>query len=234
MLLTGEVSSDDTSFRYMKMVSAFDPSDYLLLKTHFPDPERIPPEFLKTSNGGNRFDIDLETMHRFVDHPGVQKIIDEHTSLGFFHSLCDLFEVDKGPFRTISSRYDSVDTDVKVDFQFSFNEKNRLKRKSYLRAPHVDATDKLFVILVYFPVTEPRYEDFGNLRLYATKDPTATFKNNQIFALHEIDHVPYASNHGIVFLNGPTAIHAPECLLNHPEEHRRFVNIIFMKRHDSE
>lgn len=228
MLLTGELSKD-TSFRYMKMASAFDPSDYRLLHTHFPDLERIPPEALKTSNGGNRFDIDLETVHRFVEHPGLQKIIDQHTSLHFFHSLCELFDVDKEPFRTISSRYDSVDTDVKVDFQFSFNEKNRCKRKSYLRAPHLDATDKLFVILVYFPVTETRYEDLGNLRLYATKDPTATFRNNQIFALHEIDHVPYAPNHGIVFLNGPTAIHAPECLLNHPEEHRRFVNIIFMK-----
>lgn len=227
MLLTGKLSSN-SAFKYMKLVSAFDQDDYRLLKTHFPDPERIPSGLLKTSNGGNRFDIDLESMSRIVENSSVRKIIDQHTSLRFFHSLCDVFDFNKAPFRSISSRYDSAHTDVKVDFQFSFNEKNTLKGKSYLRAPHLDASDKLFVILVYFPMTETRYEDLGNLRLYATKDPTTTFRNNQISALYEIDHIPYAPNHGIVFLNGQNAIHAPECLLNHPEEHRRFVNIIFM------
>ena len=229
MLFRGK-PSQEIPFKYLKLARAFEEEDYDILDANFPNPDDISSGVMKTSNGGNRFDVDLEIMHDIVQNPEVYRIIENHTSLSFFHSLCDLFEVETRNFRSISSRYDSVHTDVTVDFQFSLNEKNSFARKSYLRAPHLDAEDKLFVILIYFPMKNVLYEekDLGNLRLYKTRDSRTVFRNDRIVSLSEIDHIPYAPNHGIVFMNGPDAIHAPECLLNHPMENRRFVNIIFM------
>lgn len=218
-------------FRYIKIHKAFDDDTYALINKLFPDIDLIDRKLMTFSNN-NRYDLNLQHSSQFCTDENVSKIIDNMTSLDFFHELCKKFEIDSSSYKTISRRHENKLSDVIVDFQFAFNIPYTSKSKSFLRPPHVDSSDKIFVILLYFPYIHSTYNaktDFGNLILYRNST-TNTFSNNAFLDVEKFDEIQYQHNTGIVFLNTNEAIHAPLSLLNHPNEHRRFINIVFMNK----
>jgi len=187
-----------------------------------------------TFSNNNRYDLNLEHSSQFCTDENITKIINYMTSLDFFYKLCKYFEIDSSLYKTISRRHEKKPSDVIVDFQFAFNTPYTSKSKSFLRPPHVDSCDKIFVILLYFPYIDSTYNtntDFGNLILYRNLTNN-TFINSAFLDVEQFDEIQYQHNTGIVFLNTNEAIHAPLSLVNHPNEHRRFINIVFMKSHE--
>jgi len=222
LLLEDDMLVDRESFKYIKFERVFDEGEYEELNKSFPELSALIKERgykdLKFSNG-NRFDIDMKYIKKYDILSDIwNKLIEEVTNIKFFKRLCDIFGVDPDKYNSISYRNeDNRYTDVKVDFQICYNMKNE-KKGGYLREPHIDAKDKIFVVLLYFPYLEEVYkdEDEGQLCLY----------NRDIV---EIDNVKYNGNRGIIFLNNDCAIHAPRILKNHKSEHRRFINVVFME-----
>lgn len=222
LLLKKDLLVDRDGFKYIKYDRVFEEGIYKELNKGFPELNKLIKKGgykeLKFSNG-NRFDIDKKyiTKYDILTDKWFQ-LIEEVTSLEFFKELCDIFEVDEDKYKSISYRNETdKTTDVKVDFQICYNMKNKNK-KGYLRKPHIDAKDKIFVLLLYFPYLEKEYkdEDEGQLCLYDRE-------------MEEIDDVKYIGNRGIIFLNNECAIHAPRMLRNHEDEHRRFINVVFME-----
>jgi hypothetical protein len=155
--------------------------------------------------------------------------IDYHTSIKFFYELCDKFDFNKDCYKSCSPRNTNDETDIKVDFQFAYNSKNTSSHKEFIRIPHLDNHDKIFVILMYFPIYNKTYteKDNGSLLIYKKKnddDDTIELINN----ITLIDKINYDHNCGIVFKNDKNAVHTPLRLNNHKDEQRRFVNIIFI------
>lgn len=220
----------NNQFRYIKISKAFDDDTYVIINKLFPDIDLIDRKLMTFSNK-NRYDLNLQHSLQFCTDENMLKLINYMTSLEFFHKLCKYFEIDSSSYKTISRRHENKLSDVIVDFQFAFNVPYTLKSKSFLRPPHIDTPDKLFVILLYFPYIDSTYNDktdFGNLILYRNST-TNTFMNSAFLDVEQFDEIQYQHNTGIVFLNTNDAIHAPLSLVNHPNEHRRFINIVFMK-----
>jgi hypothetical protein len=167
-----------------------------------------------------RYDMNLHYIrkHEMKLNDEWFRFINMYTSMSFFKKLCSIFDVDSTEFNTISIRKDKRKTDIEVDLQFAYNLQNETNINSFIRAPHADKENKIFVILLYFPYLDKIYHknDNGSLLLY---------KNNDV-----VDTIPYNHNNGIVFMNSDNAFHAPLTLLNHKDEMRRFINIIFIDK----
>lgn len=219
------------NFRYIKFdCNAFDEEIYKKLEKTFPSLHECQQKgHAKITN--SRYDIDIEFLRSSnIDIPYCWKdAIEQMTSKEFFYKLCDTFGVDKRRYTTISARCENNNTDVKFDFQFAFNDKNEHNKDTFLRIPHIDSKDKIFVILIYFPWSHNIYEkeDNGNLILYDYCSDKR-FKIIEQSKLKQIDEIEYKPNNGIVFMNNEYAIHAPKTLLNHIDEYRRFINVVFI------
>ena len=221
----------DRAFDYYRIDEAFPPRLHDAVEASFPTLEDVPDRMRKVSGGGNRVDLDLRWLHYAVTDPEVDALIRDLTSLEFFRGMCERFGVDGAPFTTIRRRHDEGRADVVVDLQYAFNPSTDRTAPSFLREPHVDSPDKVFVLLLYFPVERDRSREpptGGDLILYETKDG-APFRNGALQSVVRIDRLPYRSNTGIVFMNSGVAVHAPECLFNRPRECRRFVNVVWMR-----
>ena len=145
--------------------------------------------------------------------------------------MYERFGVGTESFATIRRRHDEGRADVVVDLQYAFNPSTNRTTPSFLREPHVDSPDKLFVLLLYFPEERDRSSEpptGGDLILYETKDG-GDFRNGTLQSVTRIDRLPYRSNTGILFANSSAAVHAPECIFNRPRECRRFLNVIWMR-----
>ena len=221
LLVDDNMLIDREGFKYIKLERVFREETNEELTLRFPDLnemiKRRGYKNLKFSNG-NRFDIDMGYISKYDILGDIwSDLVREVTGLEYFKRLCRLFGLDDDLYNSISYRNEDTNTDVKVDFQICYNTKNKGKDSGYLREPHVDAKDKLIVMLFYFPYMDEEYteEDEGQLCLYD--------KNNRV-----IDEIKYMRNWGIVFKNDQNAIHAPKKLRNHGDEHRRFINVVFI------
>ena len=225
-------------FDYYRIDEAFPPRLHDAMEASFPTLEDVPDRMRKVSGGGNRVDLDLRWLHYAVTDPEVDALIRELTSLVFFRRMCERFGVNAEAFATIRRRHDGGRADVVVDLQYAFNPSTDRTTPSFLREPHVDSPDKLFVLLLYFPerdekkqrerAKEQSHHTGGDLILYETKDGRP-FRNGTLQSVARIDRLPYRSNTGILFENSSAAVHAPECLFNRPRECRRFLNVIWMR-----
>lgn len=213
-------------FEHYESSESFSTNTYDILHKTFPVLQNIiqeidDPNMVSFTKEKNRIDINLQIIENISMHESWMNLIKQTTSLEFFHYLCDNFEVDKSDYNSISNRHDKQNTDVEVDFQFAYNVKNSFKKTQFLRQPHIDSKNKIFVILMYFPErTDTAYipeKDYGYLRLY--KGTEKFFKSR--------GKIDYNHNNSIIFKNSIHAVHAPYSLINHPTENRRFVNIIY-------
>jgi hypothetical protein len=212
-------------FQYIKMNTAFDPDTYKQLNNTFPQLDCVIKsngcKGLKFSNR-NRFDLDIAFLQQNTHLLSEEwkDCIQSITCESFFREACNLLNIEHEKYTTFSFRKDddNQNSDIKIDFQICYNLKNSNDQKEFLRKPHIDAQDKLLVVLIYFPYLSSEYADqnMGNLCLY---DKTGE---------NIIDDVKYKHNHGILFKNNEHAIHAPYTLLHHPDENRRFINIVFI------
>tara|TARA_Y100000389_G_scaffold187131_1_gene208244 strand:- start:1819 stop:2517 length:699 start_codon:yes stop_codon:yes gene_type:complete len=213
-------------FEYYESTESFSTDIYNMLHETFPTLENIledidDPRIVSFTKEKNRIDINLAIIENLSLHQSWLNLIKETTSLDFFHDLCNKFNLDKSKYKTISNRHEKLNTDIEVDFQFAYNVKSTFKKTQFLRQPHVDSPNKIFVILMYFPekndIEYNSENDFGYLRLY--KGTEKFFKS--------CGKIDYNHNHSIIFKNSVNAVHAPYSLINHPTENRRFLNIIF-------
>lgn len=221
----------ERGFDYYRIDEAFSPRLHDAVEASFPTLEDVPDRMRKVSGGGNRVDLDLRWLHYAVTDPEVDSLIRKLTSLVFFRRMCERFGVNSEEFTTIRRRHDGGQADVVVDLQYAFNPSTDRTTPSFLREPHVDSPDKLFVLLLYFPEERDRPSDpptGGDLILYETKDGRP-FRNGTLQSVARIDRLPYRSNTGILLENSSAAVHAPECLFNRPRECRRFLNVIWMR-----
>lgn len=210
-------------FNYIKIDSWFEDTLYKEMNSTFPRLDKVMK--MKSSkrpkfSNNNRIDLDIQFLKE-NDHilsEEWSQFIKETTTLSFFKELCNLLEIESESFKTISHRGSLEQSDIEVDFQICYNMKNKNKTQCFLREPHVDSDDKLIVILLYYPELNSVYKikDMGNLYLYDS-------------SYRKIDEIEYEHNRGIVFRNSPNAIHAPFALLNHEDENRRFINIVFIR-----
>lgn len=209
-------------FEYCESKKTFHKDLYIKLSKTFPKLDQIQKEidedksFLKAIN---RIDINLKNIEQIYLDKIWLDFINSVTSIEYFYELCDKLNIKKENYQTISPRHLYEDTDIFVDFQFAYNIKNEFKYKQFIRPPHVDSTDKLIVILIYFPEKDDEQyveNDYGYLQLYDT-----TMKN--------FKKIEYKNNHAIIIKNSANAFHAPYTLLNHKDENRRFVNIVYIK-----
>lgn len=229
-------------FDYLTSNHMFTTDVYTLLRNEFPAKHAFKGE--GTFSNNNRYDFNLEDLQ---NSDGLvsdlwKEVIEEMTSLAFFKKLCDEFEVDGSKFERIlyrqRQRADSQslhENEVMVDLQLCYNVKNEDQSAVFLRLPHVDSPDKLFVILIYFPdcdECDPE-RDRGELLLYDSK---VEFKQTYIGYkammndLTVVDKVLYDHNTGIIFKNSNRAVHGPMSLINRKDKHRRFLNVVFMIR----
>lgn len=209
-------------FEYCESKNTFDNDLYIELSKTFPKLDKIQIEIDEQksfSKAINRIDINLKN----IEHINLDKIwldlINSVTSREYFYKLCDKLNINTDNYKTISPRHLNEDTDIFVDFQFAYNIENEFKYKQFIRPPHIDSSDKLIVILMYFPEKDDKYydeNDYGYLQLY---------DNN----MNQFKKINYRNNHAIIMKNSKEAIHAPYALINHKDENRRFVNIIYMK-----
>jgi hypothetical protein len=209
-------------FEYCESKNTFNKEFYIKLSKTFPKLDKIQKEIDEDktfSKAINRIDINLKNIEQIYLDKIWLDLINSVTSIEYFYELCDKLNIKKENYKTISPRHLNKDTDIFVDFQFAYNIKNEFKYKQFIRPPHVDSTDKLIVILIYFPEkNDDQYveNDYGYLQLYDT-----TMKN--------FKKIEYKNNHAIIIKNSANAFHAPYTLLNHKDENRRFVNIVYMK-----
>lgn len=222
-------------FKYINSNKIFAEDLYKTLRDEFPVNTDFESEGVLSND--NRYDFNLK--HIFQSNNVSEtwhQVIRELTSFDFFLELCKMFDVDSHHYRNIVYRHDKTEfinkESVIVDLQFCYNLKNSDKQSSFLRMPHVDSKDKLFVLLLYFPISsECKEEDRGELLLYETNeefDKTYMSYKSMMKNLKVVDKVCYDHNHGIVFLNTNTAVHAPMSLINKSNDHRRFLNIVFI------
>jgi hypothetical protein len=208
-----------SKFEYLHSKTCFDKQIYDDLNKTFPKLEKN----LILSNN-NRYDMNLKYMedNNIILSNIWKEFIDQCISMTFFLDLCKIFDIDNRIYKSISRRGCEDNTDIKVDFQFAYNIKNNDKHETFLRKPHIDEKDKIIVILLYFPSINTKYrkEDFGNLLLYK--------KDTSNINLKVIGEIPYEHNNGIIFKNSINAIHAPLTLINHENENRRFINVIYI------
>ena len=209
-------------FEYCESKNTFEEKLCKKLSKTFPKLNKIQKEIDEDktfSKAINRIDINLKNIEQIYLDKIWLDLINSVTSIDYFYELCDKLKIKKENYKTISPRHLNKDTDIFVDFQFAYNIKNEFKYKQFIRPPHVDSTDKLIVILIYFPEkNDDQYveNDYGYLQLYDT-----TIKN--------FKKIEYKNNHAIIIKNSANAFHAPYTLLNHKDENRRFVNIVYMK-----
>lgn len=210
-------------FEYCESKNTFDNDLYIELSKTFPKLDKIQKEVDEDksfSKAINRIDINLKNIeHIYLDKIWLH-LINDVTSIEYFYKLCDKLNIEKENYKTISSRHLNEDTDIFVDFQFAYNIQNEFKYKQFIRPPHIDSSDKLIVILMYFPEKDDKHydeNDYGYLQLYD-------------ITMKKIKKIDYKNNHTIIMKNSKAAIHAPYALLNHKDENRRFVNIIYMKK----
>jgi hypothetical protein len=214
-----------SKFEYLHSKTCFDERIYDELNRTFPELD----EEKSIQSNNNRYDMNL----KYIDHHNIilsniwKEFIDQCISMTFFNQICDTFNIDKRVYKSISRRGYDDNSDIKVDFQFAYNIKNKDKHETFLRKPHVDEKDKMIVILLYFPSIKTKYRkgDFGNLLLYE-----GTSCNN----LKVIGEIPYEHNNGIIFKNSKHAIHAPLTLINHENENRRFINVIYINNNKND
>lgn len=210
------------NFNYIKMSDCFEKEVYIKLNESFPKLEELVKTIgydgLKFSNG-NRFDMDFSFLmkHKTILSVEWLTFLQYIACESFFRESCKYLGINDEEYKTFSYRGDDVHSDIKIDFQICYNIKNNNNESGFLRSHHVDCSDKLVVVLLYFPylLSEYNESDKGELNLYNTK-------------LEKIDEVRYMHNHGIIFRNSEDSIHAPSRLLNHPDENRRFVNVVFI------
>lgn len=209
-------------FEYFESKNTFLRDIYIKLSKTFPKLDKIQNEIHENksfSKAINRIDINLKNIEQIYLDKIWLDLINSVTSLEFFFELCDELNIKRDDYKTISYRHSNEDTDIFVDFQFAFNIKNEFKHKQFIRPPHIDSNDKLIVILIYFPEKDDENyveNDYGYLQLYDTK-------------MKQFKKIDYKNNHSIILKNSNKAIHAPYALLNHKDENRRFVNIVYMK-----
>ena len=209
-------------FEYCESKNTFDNDMYIELSKTFPKLDKIQTEINEQksfSKAINRIDINLKNIEQmYLDRIWLD-LINSVTSIEYFYKLCDKLNINTDNYKTISSRHLNEDTDIFVDFQFAYNIKNEFKYKQFIRPPHVDSIDKLIVILIYFPEKDDKHyveNYYGYLQLY---------DNN----MNQFNKIDYKNNHAIIMKNSANAFHAPYASLNHKDENRRFVNIIYMK-----
>ena len=218
-------------FENYQSTKSFSENVYRTLHKTFPSLEGIISEIsdhtsVNFTKEQNRIDINLQLIEFLsLDNSWID-LIKQTTTLDFFHDLCDKFNLDKSKYISISNRHENKDTDIEGDFQFAYNVKNNFKKTQYIRPPHIDSSNKIFVILMYFPekmdTTYNSETDFGYLRLYKRIEQCLTPCNK----------INYDHNSSIIFKNSINAVHAPYSLINHSLENRRFVNIIYSdKKH---
>lgn len=115
--------------------------------------------------------------------------------------------------------------DLVLDCQFGMN--SPVTTPSSVRGPHLDNPAKLFAALLYF-----RHEDDtstgGELELYRVKpgqNPMARGSRVRPEAVEIAEHVAYAPNTLVMWLNSPWAIHgvSPRSITESP---RRYVNFL--------
>lgn len=209
-------------FEYCESKNTFPKDIYIKLSKTFPKLDKIQKEIDEDktfSKAINRIDINLKNIEQIYLDKIWLDLINSVTSIEYFYELCDKLKIKKENYKTISSRHLNQDADILVDFQFAFNIKNEFKYKQFIRTPHVDSNDKLIVLLIYFPeYDDEKYleDDYGYLQLYDTN-------------MKQFKKIDYRNNHSIIMKNCKKAIHAPYALLNHKDENRRFVNIVYMK-----
>ena len=209
-------------FEYCESKNTFDNDLYIELSKTFPKLYKIQKEIDEDksfSKAINRIDINLKNIENINLDKIWLDLINDITSIEYFYKLCDKLNINKEKYKTISPRHLNEDTDIFVDFQFAYNIENEFKYKQFIRPPHIDSSDKLIVILMYFPEKDDKYydeKDYGYLQLY---------DNN----MNQFKKINYRNNHAIIMKNSANAFHAPYALLNHKDENRRFVNIIYMK-----
>lgn len=223
------ITKNINNFTYIKFTESFDKNSYVRLNETFPKLDTIIKKVgcngLKFSNG-NRFDMDIGfiTKHKELFEKEWITCLENIACESFFRKICKVLDIDDSEYNTFSFRdeHSKEDTDIKIDFQICHNLKNGNSSNDFLRKPHIDSKDKVLVILIYFPQLSSVYKDsdMGQLYLYD--------KDHNV-----IDQIRYEHNHGIVFKNNKAAIHAPYSLLNHPNENRRFLNVVFIdNRHE--
>lgn len=224
-------------FKYINSKKIFAEDLYKTLSLEFPVKKDF--EIDGVLSNDNRYDYNLEHIFQSNNVSDTwNRVIRELTSFDFFLELCKVFDVDSHHYRNVVYRHNKTESthegSVIVDLQFCYNLKNSDKQSSFLRMPHVDSKDKLFVLLLYFPnSSEYRAEDRGELLLYETNevfDKTYMNYKSMMKNLKVIDKVCYDHNHGIIFLNSNKAVHAPMSLINNSNDHRRFVNVVFIDK----
>ena len=221
-------------FEYLSSDEIFDAELYKQLKEEFPKIDDFKSKGVFSNE--NRYDFNLSHIENCGSLSETwNKVIRELTSYEFFKELCNKFNIDSTEYKNIVHRNNILgkSDDIIVDAQFCFNIKNNDTKSTYLRIPHVDSKDKVIVILLYFPESDIcKEEDRGELLLYDTKQPfEKTYMNFKWLKdnVSIVDKIKYNHNHGIIFLNSNTSVHAPMSLINKPDIHRRFVNVVYIK-----
>ena len=208
-------------FKYLKTERFFE--NYDELNESFPKDDDMETRLPKINN--NRYDINLKYLEERAIGLSSEwiKEVEKFKNIRYFHKLCDELRIDRRALRTMGRRGQPSDDDVLYDVQFAYNTKNKTNIKTWLRCPHVDASNKIIVILVYFPYKDQSYtfKDHGELLIFDEQNAKT------------IDKIRYNHNNGIIFMNSKIAWHAPISLLNHEDEHRRFLNVIYMRNNKS-
>ena len=97
--------------------------------------------------------------------------------------------------------------------------------KVQIRKPHVDQSKELFACLFYFKKPEDTGSD-GGLNIYRSIDSNQWGKgrNAVVDDIKVLDHIPYARNTLVCFLNTINSLHGVTPREN-PKTIRRYVNI---------
>lgn len=115
--------------------------------------------------------------------------------------------------------------DIVLDCQFGMN--SPVTTPSSVRGPHLDNPAKLFAALLYFRHADDTSTG-GELELYRVKpgrNPMARGSRVRPEAVEIAEHVAYAPNTLVMWINSPLAIHgvSPRSLTESP---RRYVNFL--------
>ncbi len=169
-----------------------------------------------------------------------------HTSVDFFRRVCavwadelarlhpglrDAFGKPPEAFATVvrqpgkKGNAANFAADVALDCQFGMN--SPVTTPSSVRGPHLDNPAKLFAALLYFRHADDRSTG-GELELYRVKSgqtPMARGSRVNPGAVAVADHVAYAPNTLVMWLNSPLAIHgvSPRSVTPVP---RRYINFL--------
>lgn len=196
--------------------------EYAILEDYF----RSLPDYQRNNI---RMQVNLEDLNSIkLDIPVWEKFMKYHSSDEFTLNLYDIFKDE------IANIYPNIKDSI-INFTSKFKSKCQpgintpVKKKTSVRAPHLDKYDTLFTGLLYMRKKNDNSLG-GDLELYKTRKRRQSlfYSKCEISNLNSIeifDNLKYEENVFICFLNSPQSIHAVTPREVTPEN-RRLVNFI--------